>query len=312
MQPFRALSRASGPIVVVGAHVQGLLLRVDAIPREGESVLGYGFEEPTDGGKASNQAVAAARLGAPVALVTVVGDDDRGRRAVAYFAEQGIDTSWIATVDGPTDVGFILLPPSAVPAIAVATERSLELNAAFAARAADVIGGASVVVSQLEAPMEAALAAFRLARASNASTILNPSPVTDVGAELLPLTDVLVCNEHEAAALASGEGTPAELANELARALPARGVVVTAGEAGAYLAAGGPVEHVPAPTCEAVDTTGAGDAFLGALAVRLRTGDALLGAVSFAVHAASLSVTRPGTMPAFATAEEVAMALDRR
>jgi ribokinase len=311
MQPFRALSSPSGPIVVVGAHAQGLLLRVDAIPREGESVLGFGFDEPVDGGKASNQAVAAARLGAPVALVSVVGSDERGRRATAYFAGQGIDTTWVVAAEGPTDVGFILLPLSAVPAIATATERSLELNAAFVERAADVIGRASVVVSQLEAPVEAALAAFRIAHASNALTILNPSPVADLGAELLPLTDLLVPNEHEAAALAGRDGTPSELADDLAHALPVGGVVVTAGEAGAYLAAGGSVVHVAAPACEAVDTTGAGDAFLGALAVRLRVGDTLAEAVSFAVDAASLSVMRPGTMPAFATAEEVAALLAR-
>src|SRR5207237_1577025 len=121
-----------------------------------------------DGGKASNQAVAAALLGAPVALVTVLGDDERGRRARAIFERHGIDTRWCVEVEGPTDVGFVLLPPSKIPAIASATDRSRELDAAFAERAAATIAEASVVVCQLAAPQEAALAAVRIARARGA------------------------------------------------------------------------------------------------------------------------------------------------
>jgi ribokinase len=287
--------------------VQGLLLRVTAIPREGETVIGFDYDEPVDGGKASNQAVAAAKLGAAVTLVTVVGSDERGRRATSYFAEQGIDTHWVVAADGPTDVGFIMLQPNGVPAIAVSTERSCDLNAQLVERASDVIVGASVVLSQLEAPAEAALAAFRIARSAGARTMLNPSPAAELDPELLALTDVLVPNEHEAAALLGHEGTPAELTAELARSLSVGAVVTTAGEAGAYVAVGGRVVHVAAPVCDAIDTTGAGDAFLGALAVRMRAGEPLREAVAFAVRAASLSVTRPGTMPSFATAEECAL-----
>jgi ribokinase len=296
-----------GPVVVVGAHVQGLFLHVDAVPREGESVMGWGFEEPLDGGKSSNQAVAAARLGAPTLLVSVVGSDERGRRALEFFRAQGIDTRFCFHVDGPTDVGFVLLPPSKVPAIASALERNQELNARMVERAAEGIRRGAVVVCSLEAPQEAALAAFRVARAAGVRTVLNPAPAVELAPELLDLTDILVPNECEAAALAGRDAAPGDLAADLADRLPVSAIVVTAGAAGAYVIAGGRVDHLEAPAVEPVDTTGAGDAFVAALAVRLREGDALVNAAAFAVRAATISVTRSGTMTAFATAEDIRM-----
>jgi len=295
-----------GSVVVVGAHVQGLFLQVDAVPREGESVMGWGFQEPFDGGKSSNQAVAAARLGAPTVLVSVVGSDERGRRALEFFREQGIDTRYCFQVDGPTDVGFVLLPPSKIPAIATALERNQELDAQTVERASEAIREGDVVVCALEAPQEAVIAAFRIARAARVRTVLNPAPAAALAPELLDLTDVLVPNEHEAAALAGREGPPGELAADLVERLQVPATVVTAGAAGAYVAAGRGVEHVAATAVEPVDTTGAGDAFVGALAVRLRAGDTLSKAAAFSVRAATISVTRPGTMTAFATSGEIA------
>jgi ribokinase len=294
-----------GPVVVVGAHSQGLLLRVDAIPKAGESILGRGFEEPLDGGKATNQAVALARLGVPVRLLTVVGSDERGRRALAYFAEMGIDVDWSLMVDGATDVGFVLLPPDAIPAIATALDRNVELDAAFVRSRAAALEDASVVVCQLEAPPETALEAFRLARRHGARTILNPSPVVPVDPELFRLCDLLVPNEHEAAELAGHDGPPGELARVLAERLGVGAVVVTAGADGAYVAADGGVEHVPTSPADPVDTTGAGDAFLAAFAARLRTGESLVVAAAYAVRAATIKVERWGTMPSFATAAEL-------
>src|SRR6476646_3271505 len=120
MSSSTALSEKGGPIVVVGAHVQGLFMRVAHVAAEGESALGWDYAEPEDGGKATNQAVAAARLGAPVALVSVVGSDERGRRVLDYLDREGVNTRWVTVVDGATDVGFVMLPPSKVPAIASA------------------------------------------------------------------------------------------------------------------------------------------------------------------------------------------------
>jgi ribokinase len=294
------------PVVVVGAHVQGLFLDVRSVPREGETVLASSFDEPLDGGKATNQAVAAARLGAPTALVTVVGTDERGARALEFFAAEGIDVTGCFQVEGPTDVGVILLPPSRVPAIVTVLDRNRELDASRVRQAAEIIRTGSVVLCALEAPQEAALAAFELAREAGARTILNPAPADEIAPELLAVTDVLVPNESEAAVLAGREGSPAELAGHLAQALPVQVVVVTAGPAGAFVAGkDGTVEQLVAPNVEVVDTTGAGDAFIGAFASRLQQGWSTRDAAAYGVSAASISVTRPGTMPAFPTASEL-------
>ena len=171
--------------------------------------MAWGFEEPADGGKSSNQAVAAARLGAPTVFVSVVGSDERGRRALELLRGQGVDTRFCFQVAGPTDVGFVVLPPSRIPAIATAGERSRELDTAAIERASEAIRSASLVVCALEAPQEAALAAFRIARASGAGTVLNPAPAAELDPELLELTEILVPNENEAAALAAVEGSRA-------------------------------------------------------------------------------------------------------
>jgi ribokinase len=142
----------AGPIVVVGSHVAGLVLEVDAVPREGESVLGTGFSEPVDGGKATNQAVAAAKLGAPVRLVTLLGDDERGDRWRGILAGYGMDTAFVMQTPGATDVGFVLLPPSRIPAIASSIALSVALEAALIERAGNALDDASLVLCQLGRP----------------------------------------------------------------------------------------------------------------------------------------------------------------
>ena len=293
-------------VVVVGAHAQSLWLRVDRVPKEGETVLGWGYEEPLDGGKATNQAVAAAKLGVPVSFVSMFGDDERGERIRRYLLDEGVDLSYAVIVHGPTDVGFNMLPKSGVPAIVTASDKSCLLDKATVELAAPALRAASCVLAQLEAPPEVALAAFDIAHASGALTVMNPAPAADLDDDLLALTDVLVPNEHEAAALVGHDAPFAVLAVELQRESGVRAVIVTAGADGAFLASrDGGVNHVPAPSVEAVDTTGAGDAFIGALASRLHEGRSLLEAVRFSVLYAARSVTRVGTMPAYARREEV-------
>jgi ribokinase len=295
----------AGPIVVVGSHVPGLLLHVDGVPREGETVLAHGYEEPEDGGKASNQAVAAAKLGAPVRLITLIGDDVRGRRWREIFAGYEIDTTYVLEAEGPTDVGFVMLPPSRVPAIASSIDRSLALDGDLVASVADALADASVVVCQLEAPQSCALASFRLARESGATTILNPAPALELDPKLVAVTDLLVPNELEAATLAGTQAPPAELASLLYDRYACT-VIVTAGDQGCFVASARETVHLAAPTVPVADTTGAGDAFVGALAVQLREGAELTSAATFALRVASISVTRPGTMPSYPTGDELA------
>ena len=298
------------PIVVVGAHGQSLFMHVAAIPAEGETVVAHGYEETVDGGKATNQAVAAARLGAPVRFVSVVGNDERGRRVLGYLDGQGIDRRWVEVADGPTDVGFVMLSPRHIPAIASCQDLSRLLDRQFVERAAGSLGGASVVVCELEAPPACAHAAFELAHSIGALTILNPAPAVPLPEGLLELVDILVPNQHEAAIIVGREAPPGELADRLGSIAPWANIIVTAGEDGAYVArAGGSSQHIAAPRVEALDTTGAGDAFVGALAACMRDGSSVLQAATFAVSAAALSVTRPGTLDAFATHEMVAASL---
>lgn len=297
----------SGPIVVAGAHVQGLTMHVAQIPAAGESVLGHGYAEPVDGGKATNQAVCAARLGADVRFVTVLGDDERGRRWHDFLVKEHVDMRWTFTSGRPTDVGFVLIGPNGIPAIATALDANRELDPLHFEERADVLDGASAVVCQLEASPDFARAAFQLARARHVLTILNPSPAQVPPADLAGLTDVVVPNEHEAAYLAGSNGHPRELARMLRRSWPKSCVILTAGEAGVFVCDTGDAElWVPAPAVDVADTTGAGDAFLGTLAARLQDGDALPEAIETAVIVASHSVTRTGSIPSYGTADEVA------
>jgi ribokinase len=295
----------AGPVVIAGSHGQSLFLRVDSVPREGETVLAVGFEEPEDGGKASNQAVAAAKLGVPVRLVTLVGNDERGRRWRGILERYGIDMSYLLEADGATDVGFVMLPPSGIPAIASSRDLSISLDDEAVTSVAQAFADASVVVCQLEAPQSCAIASFRLARAVGATTILNPAPAAELDPELISLTDVLVPNEHEAAALEGSPASPARLAAQLASRYDCT-VIVTAGALGCFVeSAAISGLHCPAPVVPTIDTTGAGDAFVAALACRLRAGDDVGRASAFAVVVSSISVTRPGTMPSYPTAAEL-------
>lgn len=306
----RTVTDDEAPVVVVGAHMQSLTLRVEAIPRAGETTLAHDYAEPLDGGKATNQAVAGSRLNAPVRFVSLVGTDDRGRRLLGYLAETGVDTRWVRVEDGATDVGFVMLAPDGIPAITSCQDLSLRIDGEAVAAASGAFAGASVVVCQLEAPIDCATTAFSLARRVGARTILNPAPALPMPPELLALCDVLVPNEHEAAAILGHTAAQPALASLLAARMPWADVIVTAGSAGAYIAtADGRRGHVAAPGVKVVDTTGAGDAFVGALAARLRLGDDLMNAAHWAVAAASVSVTRPGTIPAYASIDEVDAAM---
>lgn len=299
-----AIGDDARPIVVVGAHGQSLVLHVDSIPRDGETVMGHGYEETADGGKATNQAVAAARLGAPVRFVSLVGDDARGRRILSYLDEVGVDRRAVGVAAAPTDVGFVMLLPSGIPAIASAGDLGARLDRSFVLAAGDAVSGASVVICQLEAPAACAQAAFELARRVGARTVLNPAPAAPLATELLELTDVLVPNQHEAATITGFDEPPDRLARRIRDSVPWTEVVVTAGADGAYYCGREGAAHLAAPAVAAVDTTGAGDGFVGALAVRLRAGDSVLSAAGFAVVAAAISVTRRGTLDAYADMTE--------
>jgi ribokinase len=267
-------------LVVVGSVNADLVVTVRSLPAPGETVSGGTFE-PHHGGKSANQAVAAARLGASVAFVGAVGEDDLGADAVAALEREGIDCSGVARLDdAPTGVALIVVDEAGENLIAVASGAN--------ARLADpaVPAGARIVLLGLEVPDEAVLAAARAA--GDARIVLNPAPARPLPDELLDLGPILTPNEAEARTL-TGEPD----AQAAARALEQRTgapVVVTLGARGALV--GG--EVIAPPRVHPVDTTGAGDAFTGALAAELARGVDIRAAARFATAAAALSTQAAG------------------
>lgn len=295
-----------GRVLVVGSVNTDLVIRVVRLPSAGETVTGGTFAQH-QGGKGANQAVAAARLGAQVTFVGAVGDDEYGRAALADLRREGVGVAGSQVAGLSTGVALIAVDDNGENQIAVAAGANAFVDAALVDSALSdgsmtVAGG--VYLANFEIADDALLAGARIAAAAAMTIVINPAPARELPATLLALRPILVPNEGEAHAL-TGENEPLNAA----RLLSARSgapVVVTLGPQGAVVVDEGAAEHVSAPLVEAVDTTGAGDTFCGALAAELAAGASLRRAVRFAVHAASSSVTVPGArggMPSRADAE---------
>ena len=293
-----AQTPAAATVVVFGSLNVDLVCRVETIPRPGETVLAPGYDQ-LFGGKGANQAVAAARAlagGGRVAMVGVVGEDELGRAVTANLASEGIDVSAIQTVADRTGCAFISIDAAGENAITVASGANGRLAAAGLDD--DRLGAGSVLVLQMETPLAESLAAATKARARGAPVIVNLAPVprgldAPTLTQLLSLTDCLVVNETELAAAAGLADLAAGDAAEQARSLAERyGIVViaTLGAEGAVVVdAAGPPSKIAAHKVTVVDTTGAGDTFVGVLAAGLATGLALSDAARRAVVAGSLA-----------------------
>jgi ribokinase len=296
-------------ICVVGSSNIDLTFRTPRLPRSGETLTGQAFHLGY-GGKGANQAVMAARLGASVTMITKVGRDVFGDGTLRNYREQGIDTKFVLT-DGeqPSGVAGIVVDDAAQNCIIVAPGANGRLSSHDVRDAAIAIESADALLCQLEVPLDTTLEAFRIAKAAGVRTLLNPAPAQPLPDELLRSADLCVPNETELESL-TGHARLIEI-NDIERAarqLLQRGAgtaIVTLGARGALIAGADSTQHVPAPTVRAVDPTGAGDAFIGSLAVFLAEGAALAEAVRQANAAAALSVTRMGTQTAFPTRQEV-------
>jgi ribokinase len=297
----------SPDVVVVASWNADLSSRVARPPARGETLMGDGFEV-SPGGKGSNAAVAAARQGARVAVLARIGRDDFGRMALALWTGEGIDTQTVEQVpDEPSGVAQILTYPDGDNSIVVSPGANAGLGPVQVAAAAPLIGACRVAVASFEVPLPATLAAFRLARAGGALTLLNPAPAQTLPAELAGLVDVLTPNQTEVCVLAGlpMEADPAEAARALL-ALGVGAVVVTLGKEGAVLFRSGHTPHtVPGWTVPVTDTVGAGDTFTGALAAALARGVALPDALPIANAAAALSVRGRGAIAGMPSLSEV-------
>ncbi len=292
-------------ITVIGSANIDLTFRSPRLPRPGETIIGTGYFQGF-GGKGANQAVAAVRLGEPVAFVGRVGRDDFGRATREQLGREGIDVTHLGEdLDRPTGTAAILVDNQGANSIVVVPGANEGLSVDDVRTAADAIRASRVVVAQCETPIDATAAAFRIARSAGSICLFNPAPARTLPDDLLALVDVLVPNESEASHLT---GLSIESTLPSAQALRARGpatVIVTLGGDGVlYLGPEGEFQ-LPAIPVQAVDTSGAGDAFCGALAVELARGSSIRSAIERANRVAALSVTRLGTQASFPTSLEL-------
>ena len=301
-------------VLVVGSANIDLVAAVERLPAPGETVS-EGTLLVTHGGKGANQAVAARRLGAEVRLLGCVGADASGAEIRAGLEAEGVGIAGLATApDAATGTALIVVDARGQNQIAVAPGANRRLPPSAVERWETDFAWADVVLCQLETPVETVVRALELARARGKLTILNPAPVRDLDRSVWPLVDYLTPNESEAARLGGVSVAGPEEAAVVARALRARGaraVIVTLGARGAL--ASGPAGDlvVPAFPVTAVDTTAAGDAFNGALAVGLAEGAALWPALRLATAAAALACTKRGARPSLPGRAEVDALLDR-
>ncbi|MGZ4333897.1 MAG: ribokinase [Gaiellaceae bacterium] len=291
-------------VVVVGAANIDLISYVPRLPVVGETLHGTAFRMGY-GGKGANQAVMAAKLGAEVAMVCKLGRDVFGEGTLENFRALGVDTTHVTfTEDAFSGVAPIAVDPEGRNSIIIVTGANDLLSADDLERARPAIAAGDVVVAQLELPVETSLAALRIAREEGVRTIFNPAPAREeLPEELYRLSDVLCPNEPETELLTGMPAGP-----EAARELLARGagaVVLTLGERGCLVVEDETAVEVPVQQVDAVDTTGAGDAFVGALAALLAAGRALADAAGRANAVAARSVQGRGTQTSFPTAAEL-------
>ena len=284
-------------IVVIGSSNTDMVIKADHLPLPGETVLGGTFLL-NPGGKGANQAVAAARLESLVCFITKTGNDAFGKENIALFQQEGIDTGY-ALVDEqlPSGVALITVDKKGENCIVVASGANASLLPADLLPAREKIVSASVLVLQLEIPLETVEYAAAFAAGAGVQVILNPAPARALPDSLLQYISILTPNETEAELLTGIAIHDIASAEQAAKLLQQKGVatvLITLGDKGALLVTAGTVTHIPSFAVQAVDTTAAGDVFNGALAVAVAQNTALPDAVLFATKAAAISVTRMG------------------
>ncbi len=294
-------------VVIVASYVSELVFRVPRLMGPGETLSGSFCEGL--GGKGFNMSIAARRCGANVVPVLKLGNDAFAGKALQQLATEGISTRHVTRTEGvPSGIGMILIADDGQNSIAIDPGANAALGPHEILAAAGEFAPGGIVLAQLETPVAAACEAFTQARRAGAFTILNPAPAPPAAlpAELLALTDLITPNESEAAALTQRNESDdwLEMARDLQTLGPAS-VAITLGARGVGLLHGGVATLIPAPTVKVADTSGAGDAFNGALAAALAAGLPLEEACRFAVRYASVQVTRPGTSAAMPFANEI-------
>jgi ribokinase len=291
-------------IVIVGSFNMDLTAYAERMPKPGETLPGRKFVTGP-GGKGSNQAVAAARLGADVTFIGRVGNDVFAEAALSFWKQEGIHTDFVARdPENATGVAPIWVDDSGENSIIVVLGANLHMTAADIDRAAAVIAAADVLITQLEINYDMVDYAMKVAKSHGVRTILNPAPAGKLSRETVALADYLTPNETELEILSGISGDYEKAARSLLTR-DGQAAVVTIGAGGAQWVSPTTSTIIPAFKVTAVDTTGAGDAFNGGFAVALGEGKPLEEAIRFANATAALSVTKPGTAPSMPRRAEV-------
>ncbi|MEE8391968.1 MAG: ribokinase [Anaerolineae bacterium] len=295
-------------ITVVGSLNMDLVARAPRIPQPSETIIGGDFHT-VPGGKGANQAVAVARLGAQVAMVGRVGRDAFAKPLLDNLDATGVDHTFvIQDPEAATGVALIVVDDAGQNSIVVASGANMRLSPADVDGAETAIASADALLLQLESPLDTVIRAAEIARAHGVTVILNPAPAHPLPAELLAMVDVLIPNESETALLTGlpvGSQAEAEAAATALRELGVGTVILTLGERGALLAREKGAEHFPAFDVTPVDTTAAGDAFVGGFAVALAEGRTLAEAVRWGNGAGGLATTKLGAQPSLPTRQDL-------
>lgn len=280
-------------VVVLGSANLDISIALKRIPSPGETVLTDTVRRGC-GGKGANQAVAAARAGAPTAFLGALGNDDAAELLIGGLCDAGVDVSSVRRTDGPSGTAYVMIDENGENAIVVVGGANAEYTNLTPAEA-QKIRDADVLLMQLEVPMPTVIAAARIAQEAGVQVMLNAAPYADLPAELLELLDLLIVNEHEAALSAGTKGAPEAIAGTILQRVPS--VLITLGAEGSLLV-GCDQEPVrmSAPTVKVVDTTGAGDTFSGAYAAAAIEEKSLPDRLRFASAAAALAVQKHGAV----------------
>ena len=287
-------------IAVIGSLNMDLVVRASRIPKPGETIIGADDLHMIPGGKGANQAYASAMLGAEVSMVGRVGDDMFGKQLITNLKKAGVNTHHITRdSDASTGIALIVVEKGGQNSIVVSRGANGRVSPPDVSRAEAVIRSASLVLLQLEIPMPAVINAAQFAKNHGVKVVLNPAPAQHLPAELLSLTDILIPNETEASMLSVCVGTDDGI-KQAAASLYQSGVktvVMTRGSRGASLITENEIVHFPAFSVEPVDTTAAGDAFVGSFAVALAEGRSIPEAVRYGNAAGALASTKSGAQP---------------
>lgn len=302
-------------IVVIGSSNTDMVIKADHLPVRGETILGDHFFMNA-GGKGANQAVAASRLGGKVVFITKTGNDVFGRQSAQLLNSEGIDTSYIfSDAKNPSGVALITVDKNGENCIAVFSGANATLNTADLEKAKPVIEQASIILMQLEIPIDSVNYVSSLAASKGIKIVLNPAPWQELPEILLRNIFIITPNRKEAEMLSGITVSDIDSARKAALAIRNRGVktiILTLGPEGALVLENDTFTIVPATKVNAVDSTAAGDVFNGALAVSLAEGNPVIESTAFACHAAAISVTRMGARSSAPKKHEVLSTLPKR